>query len=300
MNRAREIEMRIGLAVTMLVVAMGGSSVTAQVTTDSTTWEGFYEADVKPVTAGWVDLYGGNANCTVTPDPCDAGNNYIHVVSQSLYEGFGWHEDPGDFDPSTNGGISLELRMRVASGNFFCHMWPSAVGSARWLSTSVFHPGYVSPPDWNILPDQAITVLIRDSDQYDPAWVAIDPNDADFHIYRITCDDAVWNLYRYQDNDDPCYSAWITTPVVGAEASDTGYVLDLYGELEDTVFDLDYIRWTDQGALLPGSPSQCAEPGTEFRQTDIDDDCYVNTGDLALFAAEWLDCTNPADPTCDP
>ena len=37
-----------------------------------------------------------------------------------------------------------------------------------------------------------------------------------------------------------------------------------------------------------------------YKRTDLNQDGYVNVKDLAMFIAEWLQCTHPADPTCDP
>jgi len=47
-------------------------------------------------------------------------------------------------------------------------------------------------------------------------------------------------------------------------------------------------------------PESCGDIGTTYKRTDMNQDCYVNGKDLALFIAEWLQCTHPADPTCDP
>ena len=40
----------------------------------------------------------------------------------------------------------------------------------------------------------------------------------------------------------------------------------------------------------------CGDSGTEYQDADIDRDCYVNLIDLGVMAAEWLMCTDPADP----
>jgi len=295
MNKARVIQMRIGLAaaMAMLVVVIGGGSAIAQVTQDSTTWEGSYECDDTPVAAGWENIWGYDDVAIVVADPCDPSNNYIHVDNDGEeLAGFRLAEDPGDFDPSANGGISIELRVRAIAGDFFFHMWTSAAGpngNYRWLAT-------------DITPTAA---TIKDSDQYDSVSAGFDdpndPNNAGWHTYRITCDDTDWTLYRfrYDNPDDPNYTGWITTPVVGAYGPATGYQIDLYGIQGFAVFDIDYIRWTDQGALLPGPPSECGEPGTEYKLTDVNSDCYVDKQDLADLAAEWLQCTDPGNEGCD-
>ena len=76
---------------------------------------------------------------------------------------------------------------------------------------------------------------------------------------------------------------------------------DLYGIQFVAEYDLDYVRWTDQGAFLLRRPIVCGEPGTEFKLRDMDGDCYVNLVDLAMFSAEWGQCTDPANEVdCPP
>jgi len=289
MNKERAIQMRIGVTGAMLILAMGASTVTAQVTQNSTTWENTYEADQTPVAAGWTNLWGFDGVASVVPDPCDPCNNYIHVECDDWYQGFEDQPDPCYFDPNTNGGISLEWRMNVTNGTFIMHIWPGDGLLRRWLTVYVY-------PD---------VLRIRSNDSASAELSAFfddpnDPNNDGWHIYRVTCDDVDWNVYRYryQGPDEPVYSGWLTTPVESSAAEVTA--LRLYGETDTTVFDLDYFRWTDHGALLPGPPTECGAPGSELVQTDINDDCYVNTEDLTLFADEWLKCNNPEDPNCDP
>ncbi len=43
----------------------------------------------------------------------------------------------------------------------------------------------------------------------------------------------------------------------------------------------------------------CGEPGTVYLAVDLNTDCYVNLGDLAVLATKWLWCTDPANPACD-
>ena len=93
-------------------------------------------------------------------------------------------------------------------------------------------------------------------------------------------------------------------------ASTTG--LTMYGIFEDltnygwypaqtnSVWDLDYLRWTNEGAFVfAEAPDVCGDPGTQYSEMDLNLDCYVNFGDFVLFASEWLDCTDPTDEACD-
>jgi hypothetical protein len=47
-------------------------------------------------------------------------------------------------------------------------------------------------------------------------------------------------------------------------------------------------------------PEECGDAGTVYQLTDTNKDCYVNMKDFAQFSMEWLECTHPADPSCDP
>jgi len=42
------------------------------------------------------------------------------------------------------------------------------------------------------------------------------------------------------------------------------------------------------------------EVQNEFRDADINHDCYVNLADLALLAGDWLQCNDPEGPGCTP
>jgi C1A family cysteine protease len=45
-------------------------------------------------------------------------------------------------------------------------------------------------------------------------------------------------------------------------------------------------------------PHFCGEIGQVYLPLDLDKDCYVGLGDLAIFAANWLKCTDLSDPAC--
>jgi len=58
-------------------------------------------------------------------------------------------------------------------------------------------------------------------------------------------------------------------------------------------FDVDNVR------LLAGPlPLQCGDPGTLTLSADLDENCYVNWGDFGVFASQWLECTDPENPSC--
>ncbi len=43
----------------------------------------------------------------------------------------------------------------------------------------------------------------------------------------------------------------------------------------------------------------CGQTGTTYTAADINRDCEVNLYDMAMMAAQWLGCTNPANPDCE-
>ncbi len=45
-------------------------------------------------------------------------------------------------------------------------------------------------------------------------------------------------------------------------------------------------------------PDECGDPGTFYYGGDINRDCKVDWQDFAIFAGDWLGCTDPANPNC--
>ena len=223
-------------SVIAVMLAMGAGSAMAVVTADSATWEGSWEADTKPVTdsvlPGWLNL-NGNDNTVVVPD---GSNNYINYNYNNddgagSYEGFRYIENPGTLDAQTNGGLSLELRLRVRSGTFFMHFWTSSVGDARWVST------YVTGEN----------ISIRDSDDASLGTAVTNTNGpGEWTTIRLTTDDPNWNIYR--DTDQSVQAQLGITKDYAAYGL---YQMALYGTQSNGDFDLDYMRWTNEGALAP-------------------------------------------------
>jgi len=69
------------------------------------------------------------------------------------------------------------------------------------------------------------------------------------------------------------------------------------------------IALADVVTLLPLDQAYCGMPGTAYLDMDragpagsgpAHRDCRVNLYDLAYLAEQWLQCTDPADPTCTP
>jgi hypothetical protein len=293
---------RTGLVVALLMASFGAGSLAAQVTAESDTWEGFYEADDLPHNApsvggqfGWQDLGGGSTiDSIIVPD---GSNNYLNfdynngVGGGGSYEGFrylghtdGGHYPPNDpdenlFNPQTNGGISIEFRIRMHSGTFLMHMWTSSPADGRWLTTLV--------SDTNI--------TINDSNNFseNPIDVGNTNGPGEWTTFRITCDDTTWRVYRDTDQ-----SVQAQLPVVDDHGPYGLYQFALYGTQPGAVFDFDFVRWTNEGALSPGQAvPQCGDSG--FKVSDFNEDCYVNLADFQYIADEWMECTDPANAACD-
>jgi len=256
--------MQMSVVVAVMMLAMGAGSAMAVVTADSATWEYYYEADAKPELAadlngqagtedGWHDIGGGGTNNTVIVP--DGSNNYLqfdydHDDGAGSYEGFrylgrtdGGHYPPGDPDSNLwstqdNGGLSMEMRLRVHSGYFFMHVYPSSATNGRHLSV------YVTSEN----------VTLRDHDVVGNDDAGNTNGPGEWTTIRITTDDTNWNYYRDTDQ-----SVQASTPVVYARGSEYGlYQMAVYGTQANAVFDLDYIRWTNEGALVIPEPATMA------------------------------------------
>lgn len=58
------------------------------------------------------------------------------------------------------------------------------------------------------------------------------------------------------------------------------------------VDDIDIVPLTDSGPVLP----VCGDPAHPYPTADLNLDCYVNLGDFAVMAYNWLKCTDPNAP----
>ncbi len=259
--------MRMGFAVPMLMVTLGGNSAMSVVTANSSSWEGFYEADdlpsLAPVQSGGPWSTGLDTGSIVAEG--GTGNNYLSYSGTGNTLKF----DIPNIDAGTNGGLSWEFRLRVNSGNFFMHMYTTSAVNYRWLTTSI----------------STSQVTIGDSGGGGP----IGATDNNWHIYRLTSDDINWVLYM---DDDPAIV--LTTPVSGAYGP-TALDGIQFGADGSVDMDFDYVRWTDEGALVPAD--ECGDAG--YKLSDFNQDCYVNLKDFVFINNEWMQCTDPANAACD-
>jgi len=50
--------------------------------------------------------------------------------------------------------------------------------------------------------------------------------------------------------------------------------------------------------IPPETPEHCGDPGIEYKQGDLNKDCYVDFKDFALMSSEWLSCNDPNNSEC--
>ena len=229
MNKTRVF----GIYVAMLFVAIGGSSAMAVVTQDSTTWEGSYEADVMPPVDNWVAVGELTTQGSIVSD---GGNNYIHMPVVESYDAarsVNYVANPG-----TNGGASFELRARYAGGDAYDSMLGHIMTTATagdthyyWL-TYYIHTGEIE---------------IYNSNGQAPGQGDASLDVSQWRTYRFTMDGTNWNLYV----DDNLLSQATLTAYPNADEGTpfAGYFGWFWGTTGTG--DLDYLRYTDGGALAP-------------------------------------------------
>ena len=318
---SKAIKMRISLAVAMLVLVFGVGAATAVVTADSTTWEHYYECDQVPADEG-LGAKGDQADIDYTI-VADGANNYMNVFSWEWYRGFQFingndaGSDSNDLDTKTNGGISVEYRIRVLSGDHFFHLWCSGA-DYNWITTYTEEAGTEYPgvmwlfnPN-RTFPTQPAEMYFRDADKTKSNWRAplgsadawimgnLAAGDPNFYTYRLTGNGTNWRLYRWNEDEPGTLNGMLMVDVTHSWAGPAStYQMDIYGEEGLTEFDLDYVRFTNEGAFPPFDVS-CAEQGSwvGYAKLDLNEDCYVNALDFGLFADGWLTCEDTTDPLC--
>ena len=68
----------------------------------------------------------------------------------------------------------------------------------------------------------------------------------------------------------------------------------------DEVYDTGSGTAIRKGSVWSFTTPKCGQPGQYYDQSDLNQDCYTDLGDLALVAAAWLDCRDPANSACAP
>jgi hypothetical protein len=167
-----------------------------------------------------------------------------------------------------DGGMAIEFS--DSSGNNIRGEW--SPGGGGWFRNGL-NPGLAAPflvPDPNVF--HTIRFVISN----------LDPNDTGLSIYL---------------DGDP-------TPTYTDQVVDTATVNRIWlGDptgLFDADWDIDYIRWTDQGAFAPPEPpGLCGDLSHPYPVGDFTKDCVVDSNDLIVLVSDWLQdiSTTELDPS---
>ena len=184
-------------------------------------------------------------------------------------------------------------------------------GSAAWLLVgdsavldTQFPGEFIGLRIWNdnnvYVIDGGNAVLVKILDQIDtPGW----QTPGNWHAYKLVIDatNQVYDVYYSADGTDAGY-----TQVYNDAHYDLAAIG--YNQINCVRAESPYFNvyrgpvWFDDvlmtGEIYSG-PSVCGDQGTVYLSLDFNHDCYVNMGDFAVIAAQWLWCTDPASSACD-
>jgi hypothetical protein len=241
-------------------------------------WEGRYEADAMPGTAGFIfgDDYDPTGAFTV-------GGGLLNIDSMGS-DNFAWvgggQANSHLGSPMTFAtGASLEIRFRVnaveevAGGEMLIRFSDSA-GNHIWGEISPGGGGY-----YNYGPGG------------DPLDTFAPVVGSSFHTLRLTMSGTdevtpgtgVVTAYL-DDNPLAAGSAGYT---FFEAATPNARLLDDGTGADDADWDIDYVRWTDAGAFAPDNDPVCVA------DYDYDDNGIVNLKDFTILANWWLSLEQP-------
>ncbi len=293
MNEMMKIHKRLASVgiVLIAIVMLTAQPAAAQVTADSTTWEGTsFEADEFPLldnSGQWISDSDQHiaTNGTIVDDPDDATNKYINRgptfifytnVRNLDYVASSW----------TNDGASFEMRGRVNGGSD----WDAVIGHIFTTAEAGDTHYY-----WLTYYIQNGRIVINNSNDFGLGQAQVNLDVTQWRTYRFTMDGTDWNLYI---DGDPSPAATLTAvPFSGEGIPFTGYFGWFWGNTANA--DLDYLRYTDMGALAPIEGVSCGSTGTVYDAADFNLDCYVNLKDYQIFAEQYMSCTDPANAACN-
>jgi len=108
------------------------------------------------------------------------------------------------------------------------------------------------------------------------------------HVTRVGTDNQI-QLYIDGSPITWTHGAEAGNSVV-VDGDHTGGTIGFYGQHERAFY-------VDNVAVFE---KRCGDVGTQpFLSADLNQDCYVNWGDFTIFAGQWLQCTDPANPACN-
>ena len=142
-------------------------------------------------------------------------------------------------------------------------------------------------------------LYVRDGNVDVPAVTSLDTagGAGSWHEYKlvIDIDNATYDAYL---DSAPIYSGAVFDPVF---IRNTASGREINAVTATTPFvNGAYSVWFDDIVLVDTSgPHVCGDPDTVYDEFDFNRDCHVNLADVAVFAAQWLWCTDPENSRCD-
>ena len=236
--RKMTVTRMIGVTAVAVMLTVGVGGVMAAQTADSTTWEGFFEADASPPLGNW-NAPGGPG--TVVPD---GGNNYLNFPPADALDGV-TNFSMGAANAGTNGGASFEIRTRFNTGGddrVFGHLMTTSLVTDThkyWLTY------YLS----------ADKIKINNSNSFGNDNATVNLDATVFNTYRFTHDNTNWNLYI---NDDPTPAATLGYLPNSDDGNPYPGHFAYYVAYSGVDADLDYLRYTDGGAFAAPEPATMA------------------------------------------
>lgn len=228
-----------GSGCAVVVLALSVSMATATIPADSTLWAGSWEADISPAAAGWKDFdagYGGGiGGITLMTEGQDDFARFVMNPFAGIFM------DGGTLDPKTNGGMAVEVRFRAIGGVTIVDVGTSNPNGEDNRFARLFNSH--SEVNMQILPSP-------------PCCETGSINALTWTTLRLFSDDTTFQLFKDDDLVTPHVE--ITGPFAPNDARTDSFLRIGSGQAEGdpaNAFDLDYIRWTDGGTVIP-------EPGT--------------------------------------
>jgi len=121
-----------------------------------------------------------------------------------------------------------------------------------------------------------------DGDYIGDYWVAIhDANEPIHIVLTVNGDQATLTVTHFD------YTKTISYTTTVLDAGDPGF---------GGQWDWGYSKGYYDNFVV--SQPVCGDPGTVYNAGDLNKDCVVDFYDFAMLVSQWLECTDPEDPTC--
>jgi hypothetical protein len=222
-------------------------------TGSSTTWEGHYEADDFPDVESGINFDTGGGTVS-------GGLLNLDTLGTDGYLLWGGAANSLSPTLSFTDGASMEIRFRVNSydvdGGAMLFRVSDTAGSMIYGEFSPEGGGFYTVTDGLIAP---VSGMVGGS----------------FHTLRLTMSGSILNAYL---DDNPVEVGTGTIALTG----DNNVIL--FGDgtgANDADWDIDYIRWTNDGAFVPTPEPVCPK-------YDYNKDGIINLGDFGYLAQYWL------------